>query len=543
MTDIESKIQEYLQQLENSPDSAEIHASLSSLYAQRQQWQEAIIAAQKAISLNPNFAGAYRNLARILTKLGKENAATECWFKAYSLEPERANAAEFCRLGNLFLQQKRFDRAFTCFLQALKLESDFAEAYGKLGVILTRQGNYNVAIETYRKAIELSPRHSDIQKQIFNEYYRNLTANPKTTARDFYELGKLLRAQNFITEAIIAYQQSIRLDPLLLLPHSDLSYTTIPKNRLPDLIEFYRKVVDKNPNLSLAWSNLGDFLSHAGKPEEAIPCYQKSCYHKTVASYPYLAAWGWKKQENFAPDFVIVGATKCGTTSLYMYLQKHPQIILSRKKEINFFNFNFSCGVDWYLSQFPTIENYSFITGEASPNYLDHPKSARNMHELFPQMKIIILLRNPIEKAVSWHYHKLDQGIARNNNSLREEVEAEMEVLSSWSEKKIISSDYCYPNNLLGSLYYYRLQSWFEHFPREQILILKSENFYQNTPIVMEEVYQFLGLEPHRAAQYPICNSGNYTPIDPELRELLADYFQPYNQKLEKFLGCKFNWS
>jgi tetratricopeptide (TPR) repeat protein len=543
MTDIESKIQEYLQQLESNPESAEIHASLSSLYAQKQQWQEAIIAAQKAISLNPNFAGAYRNLARILTKLGKENAATECWLKAYSLEPERANAAEFCRLGNLFLQQKKLDRAFTCFLQALKLESDFTEAYRKLGVILTRQGKYNDATEVYRKAIEFSPRHSDIQKQIFGEYLDNLVVNPKTTAKDYYELGKLLRSQNFITEAIIAYQQSIRLDPLLLLPHSDLSYTTIPKDRLPDLVEFYRKVVDENPNLSLAWSNLGDFLSRAGKPEEAIPCYQKSCYHKTVANRPYLAAWMWEKQRNCAPNFVIAGATKCGTTSLYMYLEKHPQIIVSRKKEINFFNFNFSYGAAWYLSQFPSIDDRNFITGEASPNYLDCPKSARNMHELFPEMKIIILLRNPIEKAVSWHYHKLNQGIALNNNSLREEIEAEMEVLSSWSEEQLIRSNYHYPNNLLGSLYYYRLQSWFDRFSREQILILKSEDFYQNTPVVMEEVYQFLGLEPHRTAKYPICNSGNYTPIDPELREVLADYFQPYNRKLEKFLGRKFNWS
>jgi tetratricopeptide (TPR) repeat protein len=543
MTDIESKIQEYLQQLEDSPDSAEMHASLSSLYAQKQQWQEAIIYAQKAISLNPKFAGAYRNLARILTKLGKESAATECWFKAYHLEPEKANAAEFYRLGSLFLQQKRFDRAFTCLLQALKLQPNFAEAYGKLGVILTQQGKYNDATEVYRKAIEFSQRNSDIQKQIFNEYYRNLTTNPKTTAKDFYELGKLLRSQNFTTEAVISYQKSLQIDPLLTLAHSDLGYTTISQDRLPDLIETYRKIVAQYPNFSQAWSNLGDFLSRNGKSKEAVFCYQKSCYHKTVANRPYLAAWVWEKQRNSAPDFIIAGATKCGTTSLYVYLEKHPQIIVSRKKEINFFNFHFAYGADWYLSQFPSIDDSNFMTGEASPNYLDYPRSARNMHDLFPQMKIIILLRNPIEKAVSWHYHKLNQGIAQNNNGLQEEIEAEMETLSSWSEEQLIRSNYCYPNNLLGSLYYYRLQSWFEYFSREQILIIKSEDFYQKTPSIMKKVYHFLDLPLHRAAKYPICNYGSYTPIDPELRETLANYFKPHNRKLEKFLGRKFDWS
>jgi tetratricopeptide (TPR) repeat protein len=543
-TDIDHKIQEYLQQLENNPEAAEIYASLSSLYAQKQQWQEAVIAAKKALSINPKFAGAYRNLARILTHLGKEEAATECWFKAYDLEPSWAEAEDFCRLGNSLLKYQRVDRAFICYLRALKLNPNFAEAYYKLGLILTQQGQYSEAIEAYIRAIEYSSRGSELQRQAFISYEKNLTTNLKTTAKEFYELARLFRAKNFITEAVIAYQQAIRINPLLFAAHSDLSYTNIPEKQLPELIEFYRKIVIEYPELPEAWSNLGDFLTKQGQEEEAIVCYQKSCYYRTIKDRPHLIAWVWKKQENSAPDFIIAGATKCGTTSLYKYLDKHPQIIVSRKKEIDFFNRHFARGLDWYLSQFPFLDDRSFITGEASPNYLDAPIAARNMYQTFPNIKLIILLRNPIEKAVSSYYHKLHKGLAQDNYSLQEAVSKELESLSRIPSEKLARSSYKDPNNILGSLYYYRLQSWFDLFPREQILIIKSEDLYQNTSVIMTEVYQFLGLPPHHSNEYLVWNYGTYVPIDdPDLRRTLADYFKPHNQKLEEFLGRKFDWS
>ncbi len=543
-TDIDRKIQEYLQQLEINPEAAEVYASLSSLYAQKQQWQEAVIAAQKSLSINPKFAGAYRNLARILTHLGKEEAATECWFKAYDLEPSWAEAEDFCRLGNLLSKHKRFDRAFICYLRALKLQPNFAEAYYKLGLILTQQGQYIEATEAYRKAIEYSSRESELQQQAFIAYEKNLTTNLKTTAREFYELARLFRAKSFIAEAVIAYQQAIQIDPLLFVAHSDLSYTNIPEKQLPELIEFYRKIVIEYPELSEAWSNLGDFLTKQGQQEEAIVCYQKSCYYRTIKNRPYLIAWVWKKQENSAPNFIIAGATKCGTTSLYKYLEQHPQIIVSRKKEIDFFNRHFDRGLNWYLSQFPFLDDRSFITGEASPNYFDAPIAARNMYQTFPNIKLIILLRNPIEKAISLYYHKLHKGLAQDNYSLQEAISKELESLSRISSEKLARSSYKDPNNILGSLYYYRLQPWFDLFSREQILIIKSEDLYQKTSVIMTEIYQFLGLPIHHSNEYLIWNYGTYVPIDdPDLRETLAAYFQPYNQKLEEFLGRKFDWS
>jgi tetratricopeptide (TPR) repeat protein len=538
--DIDRKIQDYLQQIETNPEVAETYASLSSLYAQKQQWQEAVIAAQKAITLNPKFAGAYRNLARILTHLGKEAAATECWFQAYDLEPSWAEAEDFYRLGNLLLEQKRFDRSLICYLQVLKLQPNFAGAYCKLGLILTQQGKYSEATEAYRNAIEQSTHQSELQQQAFDAYYKNLTINPKTTADDFYELAKLFRSKSFFSEAVIAYQKALGINPFLRSAHSDLSYTNIPQKQLPQLIEFYRKITIEHPEFSDAWSNLGDFLTQQGQKEEAIVCYQKSCYYQTIKNRPYLVAWVWEKQETSAPSFIIAGATKCGTTSLYKYLERHPQILVSRKKEVNFFNRHFTLGLNWYLAQFPFLDD-RFITGEASPNYFDSPVTARNIYQTFPKIKLIILLRNPIEKAVSWHYHKFNKGLEKN--SLKEAIFEEMESLSSLSSEQLSQSGYKHPNNLLGSLYYYRIQPWVNLFSREQILIIKSEELYQNTSSIMKEVYNFLDLPQHQAFQYQSWNTGSYATIDADTRKILADYFQPYNQKLEEFLGRKFDWS
>jgi tetratricopeptide (TPR) repeat protein len=538
--DIEQKIQDYLEQLETNAESAEIYASLSSLYAQKQLWQEAVIASEKAIALNPKFAGAYRNLARIFTQLGQKEAATECWFQAYSLEPTWAGAEEFDRLGNLLLEQKQLERASVCYIHAIQFKQDFAEAYWHLGIVLTQQGKYAEATESYRWAIEHSLHGSDLQKQIFDSYSTSLTINTNTKAIEFYELAKLLRSKSFFGEAVDAYQQALQLSPLFAVAHSDLSYTMIPKDRLGSLIDLYEQITANHPSLAIAWSNLGGFLAQQGQQERSIVCYQKSCYYQTIQNRPYLVAWLWQKPKNPAPSFIIAGATKCGTTSLYRYLDGHPQILLSHKKEINFFHQHFDRGKEWYLAQFPFLEDPQFVTGEASPNYFDFPRAAQNMHQLFPQIKLIILLRNPIEKAVSWHYHKIKMGLEKR--SLRESIEGEIESLAALSEKQIIQSGYRHPNNILGSLYYYKLQLWLKLFSPEQLLILKSEDFYQNTPKIMTEVYQFLGLPAHKSQQYLVWNSGSYTAIEPELRAILAEYFQPYNQRLEECLGRKFDW-
>lgn len=114
------------------------------------------------------------------------------------------------------------------------------------------------------------------------------------------------------------------------------------------------------------------------------------------------------------PEFIIIGAQKAGTTSLYNYLIEHPSIFPAFKKEVLYFDVNYRKGIHWYKSFFPTtifkflISKYSnrrFITGEASPYYILYPHAAKRIHSTLPKVKIIILLRNPINRSFSQYFH------------------------------------------------------------------------------------------------------------------------------------------
>jgi len=113
------------------------------------------------------------------------------------------------------------------------------------------------------------------------------------------------------------------------------------------------------------------------------------------------------------PSFIIIGSTRSGTTSLYEYLENHPSVLPPVKKETGFFNYAYHNNSNWYRLYFPTIDekekaentrSNSVITGEATPSYLIDPRVPKRIMSLLPKVKLIVLLRNPIDRAIS-HYH------------------------------------------------------------------------------------------------------------------------------------------
>jgi len=111
---------------------------------------------------------------------------------------------------------------------------------------------------------------------------------------------------------------------------------------------------------------------------------------------------------NAKPSFLIIGTQKGGTTSLFHYLQKHPNVLSPEKKEIQYFSWNYRRGLLWYRSFFPKKKNNK-IAGEASPDYLFHPYAAKRAYEYNPNFKIIVLLREPIDRALSQYHHEINK--------------------------------------------------------------------------------------------------------------------------------------
>lgn len=247
------------------------------------------------------------------------------------------------------------------------------------------------------------------------------------------------------------------------------------------------------------------------------------------------------------PDFLIIGAQKCGTTSLYNYLIQHPQILPAAQKEIHFFDLNYSKGSDWYAAQFPAIASGSgLLSGESSPYYLFHPLVPRRVKQLFPQVKLIVLLREPVARAWSHYHHEVrlghehlsfEEAIASESQRLQGEIE---KLQSDESYYSFNHQHYTYRSR---GIYIDQVQTWMELFPKEQFLILKSEDFYNDPAEILNRVFDFLEVPACQLDQYGKYNVGDYPAIGHSTRHYLIEYFQPHNRRLQEYLGITFSHS
>ena len=253
------------------------------------------------------------------------------------------------------------------------------------------------------------------------------------------------------------------------------------------------------------------------------------------------------------PDFLIIGAQKCGTTSLYSYLSEHPYVAPAFRKEIHFFDFYFRKGVNWYKSHFPSSlckyyyqrRGQHLITGEASTHYISFPSVPRRVFELIPQVKLIALLRNPIDRACSHYYHSLRRGY--ETLSFEEAIDSEVERLRLENEKiprdeNASCLSHQWHSYLSKGIYVEQLKAWRNLFPKEQILIIKSEDFYVDPPTIFKQATAFLNLPEWELKRYETFLKGTYPKMEGNLRKRLADYFEPHNQRLYEYLGVNFNW-
>ncbi|MET3698879.1 sulfotransferase domain-containing protein [Bacillus oleivorans] len=249
----------------------------------------------------------------------------------------------------------------------------------------------------------------------------------------------------------------------------------------------------------------------------------------------------------FVPDFLIIGAQKCGTTSLYNYLIQHPQIIPAQTKEIHFFDIHFNKGWEWYCRQFPLAlkPKENGITGEASPYYIFHPHAPNRIFDLMPKVKLIILLRNPVDRAYS-HYHLIGR-MGKETLSFKaaiqkEESRLKPELKRMLENENYHSTTYQYYSYLARGRYVEQLKTWMNLFPKEQFLIIQSEEFYCNPANTFQRVLEFLGLPRYDLTYYKKDNNGDYPELDLQLRNELAEYFKPFNLELYKYLGADFGW-
>lgn len=255
------------------------------------------------------------------------------------------------------------------------------------------------------------------------------------------------------------------------------------------------------------------------------------------------------------PDFYIIGQSKCGTSSLYEYLIQHPSIQPCVTKETRFFGKYFNRGLNWYRIGFPfkfhrffsRLQGKSFITGEATPRYLDNPHVPQRIKKVTPNAKFIILLRNPVDRSFSQYNMIVNKNL--ESASFEDAISNEKEKALSEFEKmvndeKYYSDSYFRFAYLDRSIYIKKLKNWMKIFPKNQFLIIESEELFQNTKKIFQEILEFLELPNYHSIDFKVINKGKgeYPSMNPTTRKKLLDYYKPYNTELFEFLGRRFNW-
>lgn len=395
-------------------------------------------------------------------------------------------------------------------------------------------------------------------KNLIAHYKKALLIKPDYPTTS-YQIGKQYQYIAEYNFAFDYYLKAIQSNPNCHLYYYDLKIIVFFSNIFnqsikPDSlqlgIDLLKQTVKNQPNFLFVQYLLGNLLSQQGQVKEAIAYYQTFSYQQILASHPELAKQHWNPQISRKPDFIICGLPKCGTTSIYGYLTSHPQVMTAVDKEINFFSHFFHRGLDYYYAHFPAIQDNNYLTGEATPSYLFWA-NPEQIFQLFPNIKLICLLRNPVDRAISSFYLFRRLGIGQN--SLEQTFEFSIEHLKKRPElyllsvqNKKFSKDSLLEQisllNTIPSLYIYFIKKWMNVFPKEQLLILKSEDFYGNPPATMKQVHHFLNLPDHQLTEYRNYNPGSYHSVPDALRCQLAEFFQPYNRELEDYLGRKFNW-
>lgn len=256
------------------------------------------------------------------------------------------------------------------------------------------------------------------------------------------------------------------------------------------------------------------------------------------------------------PDFIIAGAMKAGTTSLYRYLCAHPDVIPAARKEVHYFDVHYARGASWYRSMFPTAAHRDLlarrhgrpvVTGEASPYYLFHPLAAPRAAALVPRAKVLVLLRDPVERAWSHYRHEVRAG--REPLGFEQALDAEPQRLAGAEEllrhggPSAVSPEHRCHSYVARGRYAGQLRRWFDAFGREQVLVLRSEDLLHKPDTVWQQVQDFLGLVPARPPVFEVHNAGSGGGgMDASLRSRLEAAFAEDDAELAELLSTPPWW-
>lgn len=255
------------------------------------------------------------------------------------------------------------------------------------------------------------------------------------------------------------------------------------------------------------------------------------------------------------PDYIIAGAQRSGTTTLQRVLTEHPNLTSARlMKGVHYFDTAYGHSLNWYRTHFPTSAYARWTryrtdaplrVGEASPYYMFHPLAPGRIRHALPNAKIIVMLRDPVERTISHHRHETRRG----NESLSLEEALTAESMRLAGEEERIRENEGYNSHahqtfsyIARSVYDWQIARLLTLFGRDQVLVLQSERFFENPRPVYERILDFLEVPIWLPHEFPRVNATREEPVAPTTRRRLVHAFTASNERVFEMIGERFTW-
>lgn len=243
------------------------------------------------------------------------------------------------------------------------------------------------------------------------------------------------------------------------------------------------------------------------------------------------------------PDFLIIGAQRSGTTSLYEALAGHPGVTPATRKEIHYFDFSWERGQRWYRSHFP--RRRGGITGEATPFYLFHREAAARAARVVPDARIVAVLRDPVARAISHYRHAVRRGHEDRPAAIALAADEALlgvhEDVAAYDDRR---SGLHRRSYVRRGVYAPQLERWLAHYPRDRVAVFDFAAVVAPGGGGIPAIQRFLGLPvdstlalPHRNAT---AESGPV--VDEDVVVHLRALFRPHNERLRQLLGVDWPW-
>jgi hypothetical protein len=282
------------------------------------------------------------------------------------------------------------------------------------------------------------------------------------------------------------------------------------------------------------------------------PAPVKRAVHLGSRSYGRLTAAG-----RMTPSFLICGGQRCGTTSLYRALAAHPVVLKAvLHKGVHYFDTSYHHGMAWYRGHFPLQRTADKVgdrygiparTFESSPYYMYHPQAAARIARDLPFAKIVVLVRDPVERAYSQHAHEVARGYEQERD-FGGALALEPARLHRQEERLARDPDYY---SFAHQHHAYRARGEYarylggmaQHVGRERIHVMESERFFADPEPAYDEVLDFLGLPNLGRPPFERHNARpRAADMDPAIRRELSAHYAPHDEALATWLGRMPIW-